>query len=365
MLNHNGIEDSGRVQIYEYVPKIGVWVQLGKDLIEESYGWFGWTVAISGDGSTVAIGVPYGYVYPRRALVYRFNAVESTWERLGQDILADGEDNILFANSVALSTNGEIVAITALLPFGPPVGGSVTFYSMNTRSWTQMGSKLGTVAYEKGQWVQKGIYPQNEVAVEFGGYDVRLSDDGKTLAVGAPYNDKDNRGHVRVFEFSGDEWLQLGGTIYGSSSGDNDGWSVDLSGDGRTVAAASRGYEASARVDSGHVRMFVYDNEQWVQKGKTIIRGASEIGVSMALSRNGDTVVIGTRSSLENQQDTSKVRVYLSLTPTRSPVQQPSEPMGSSQPKVTFVPTLNPSLQPRSIATFQPLLGGIGTAKTE
>ena len=50
-------------------------------------------------------------------------------------------------------------------------------------------------------------------------------------------------------------WYQLGLDIDGESAGDNSGWSVSLSADGKTVAIGSM-KNSDNGVNSGHVRVF-------------------------------------------------------------------------------------------------------------
>ena len=67
---------------------------------------------------------------------------------------------------------------------------------------------------------------------------VSMSSDGTIVAIGAPYNDGNgsNSGHVRVYEYSGGSWSQLGTDIDGEAAGDSSGYSVSLSSDGTKVA---------------------------------------------------------------------------------------------------------------------------------
>jgi len=53
-----------------------------------------------------------------------------------------------------------------------------------------------------------------EAANDQSGYSVSLSSDGTRVAIGAPFNDGNgsNSGHVRVYEYSGTAWAQLGTT---------------------------------------------------------------------------------------------------------------------------------------------------------
>ncbi len=93
------------------------------------------------------------------------------------------------------------------------------------------------------------------------GYSVSLSDDAKTLAVGAPFangEDGDDVGHVRVYRTDDSEsgWTKIVEDIDGEAADDNSGWSVSLSGDGKSVAIGSDGNDDNGAF-SGHVRVFV------------------------------------------------------------------------------------------------------------
>jgi hypothetical protein len=73
------------------------------------------------------------------------------------------------------------------------------------------------------------------------GFSVLISNDGKTIAVGAPSNDGINgvnSGHVRMYRLvdNGTIWEQIGQDIYGEAANDVLGCTVSLSGDGLTVA---------------------------------------------------------------------------------------------------------------------------------
>ena len=61
------------------------------------------------------------------------------------------------------------------------------------------------------------------------------------MAIGAIANDGQgtNSGHVRVFQFSNDSWSQLGSDIDGEAASDQSGYSVSLSSDGKTLAVGA------------------------------------------------------------------------------------------------------------------------------
>ena len=104
-------------------------------------------------------------------------------------------------------------------------------------------------------WKQSGLTITREANGDWFGYSLSLSDDAKTLAVGAANangEDGDYIGHVRVYRRDDSEsgWTQIGEDIDGEATYDYSGYSVSLSGDGKTVAIGAIG-------SLGNVRVFV------------------------------------------------------------------------------------------------------------
>ena len=110
-------------------------------------------------------------------------------------------------------------------------------------------------------WKQISLTITGEANGDLFGYSVSLSDDAKTLAVGAPWANGevgDNVGHVSVYRRDDSEsgWTQIGEDIDVEADGDNSGQSVSLSGDGKTMAIGSHRNGDNGEA-SGHVRVFV------------------------------------------------------------------------------------------------------------
>lgn len=126
------------------------------------------------------------------------------------------------------------------------------------------------------------------------GFSVALSSDGRTVGA-CSWNNNDSgsfAGHgVRVFSYDSNthEWVQLGSDVDGEGAADRFGVSVALAADGRTVAAGAR-LNDGKDMDAGHVRVFWYDSSanQWEQLGRDIDgEAAGDIfGLSVALSRS-------------------------------------------------------------------------------
>jgi hypothetical protein len=180
--------------------------------------------------------------------------------------------------SVALSTDGN----TAIAG-GPgdnvqsPAAGAAWVYTNSGGVWSQQGSKLvGTGA----------TLPSIQ------GTSVALSTDGNTAIVGAS-GDNSGAGAAWVFTRSGGLWTQqskLVGT--GTIGGDYLGASVALSADGNTAIVGSPG----DTFRTGAALVYARSNGAWNQQSKLVGTGAvgpADQGVSVALSADGNTAVVG------------------------------------------------------------------------
>lgn len=164
--------------------------------------------------------------------------------------------------------------------------------------------------------------PGFEIPKDEFGYSLSLSNDGNTLAVGAPNEDSntngintipndddtaDDSGAAYVFVRSGSNWSQH---VYFKASntgtGDSFGTSVSLSGDGNTLAVGAPG-EASDTTGintmpndnasgAGAVYVFTRSGDSWSQQAyiKASNTGSSDgFGTSVSLSDDGNTLAVG------------------------------------------------------------------------
>jgi co-chaperonin GroES (HSP10) len=97
-----------------------------------------------------------------------------------------------------------------------------------------------------------------EALSDISGVSVSLSNDGKIVAIGASENDDNgtDSGHVRIYQYDGISWNQFGSDIDGEASGDQSGYSVNLSSDGTIVAIGAYQNDGNGD-DSGHVRIYM------------------------------------------------------------------------------------------------------------
>ena len=299
--NDGGGTIAGQVRIYQNIN--GNWTQVGSDIYGESAGDFsGWSVSLSSDGSTVAIGAIYN---DRNGIksghVRIYKNISGTWTKQGSDIGGEAaQDQSGF--SVSLSSDGDIVAIGA--PYNDGNGsnsGHVRIYKNIDSTWTQIGSDInGKVIYDNS------------------GCSVSLSTDGNTLAIGSKSNDGngDYAGHVRIFKNLSGTWTQVGSDIDGEAAEDFFGSSLSLSGDGNIVAVGAPNNDGNGS-NAGHVRIYKYSGGTWAQLGSDIDGEAAEdqCGYSVSLSSDGSIVAIGARSNDGNGTDAGHVRVFKICSP--------------------------------------------------
>ena len=283
----------GRARVFEWS---GVaWILVGSPITGEDDGdEFGYSVSISGDGQTLAVGAPNanepGPAAGAVGHVRVFGWDGNNWIQKGGDL--DGEFQAdAFGNVVSLSEDGNTVAIGG---YRNEDGDSVYFNYGQARVYTWNG----------GGWIQKGIDLDGDNRYDEFGFSLSLSDDGNKLAVGAPYHsvsgNNSNEGQVKVFSWNTGLgiWQSIGTDLIGENAADWFGYSVSLSGDGNTLAIGAPMHA----VDTGNVRIFQWDGLQWEQIGQGILgEGQSDFsGWSVYLSGDGNTVVMG---AIQNNPD--------------------------------------------------------------
>ncbi|MCB0762846.1 MAG: HYR domain-containing protein [Flavobacteriales bacterium] len=147
-----------------------------------------------------------------------------------------------------------------------------------------------------GQWDQIGQdVPGTAEYGEFG-FQVSISDDGSTIAVGAPFaneNGMNYNGMVRVYRLEGGNWVQMGSTLIGANNDEESGAALSLNEDG-TILAVARPWSDDG---AGSVNVYSYSNDDWTLLGNSLDGAAQGSGASVALSNNG-FVVASTKGSL-------------------------------------------------------------------
>lgn len=278
-----GGDGSGYAKVYEY--DNGEWLQLGSTI--HGTGSFGYTISISADGTTVAVGAMRNDIngfFSGQARVFKF--INNEWIQLGQDLNGE-ESNNYFGRSVAINDNGTILAVGANRYDGNNNNdGRVRVYELIDEVWTQVGQDI-----------------VGESENDHSGQSVRLNNSGTIVAIGADGNSENGyeSGQVRVFKINNDVWTQIGQDIDGSSEGDRLGWDIDLNGEGNFLIVGAPSSD-DLFMNAGKALVFENQNNTWVQIGD-ILNGNNEgdsYGESVCINDLGDKIAVSGSNDLNN-----------------------------------------------------------------
>ena len=305
--NDGNGSNSGHVRIYDWNGT--AWLQLGADIDgEESFDFSGKSVSMNAAGDRLAIGAPEndgngnGSGHVR---IYDWNG--TAWIQLGADIDGDGAGD-QSGTSVFMNAAGDRLAIGA--PKNDDNGadaGHVRIYDWNGTAWTQVGNQI-----------------DGEAAYDWSGFSVSMNAVGDRLAIGARRNDGNGTlaGHVRIYDWNGTAWLQLGADIDGEAASDNSGFSVSMNAGGDKLAIGAYLNDGNGS-NSGHVRIYDWNGTAWIQLGADIDGEAANdwSGYSVSMNAAGDRLAIGAITNDGNGADAGHVRIFEECSNTAIDVQ--------------------------------------------
>ena len=271
-----GINDNTDVgAAWVYIRSGGVWAQQGSKLTGNDNSGAanqGQSVSLSADGNTAIVGGSNDNSGIGAAWIYTRSG--GTWTQQGTKLT--GNDYAATAAqgySVSLSADGNTAMVGGLNDGGSGAG-AAWIYTRSGGVWTQYGNKLVGTGAVGGAWQ---------------GYSVSLSADGNTAIVGGPLDNSDH-GAAWVFTLSGGTWTQQGSKLVGSDVVGNaqQGLSVALSADGNTAIFV--GNQDNGGVGAAWV--FTRSSSTWTQQGSKLVASGAQ-GRSVALSADGNTVIEG------------------------------------------------------------------------
>ncbi|MEL6356637.1 MAG: hypothetical protein AAFQ37_06840, partial [Bacteroidota bacterium] len=291
--NDGGGDNAGSVRIYEWSG--ADWIQLGSNLdgivIESA---FGESLALSGDGNRIVIAAPSYSVFEGeagRTQVYEWNG--NDWVQLGDNI--DGQNTgDRDGSAVAISSDGSIIAIGAKLnDDGGNQAGQVRVFSWSGTAWVQLGADL------------EGI------ALESVGASVSLSADGTRLAYGAESALTGATGATRIFEWDGSSWNQVGTDISGDAENDGAGNAVELTLDGNRIVIGAPDNDVTAP-SAGLVRVYDWDGTDWIEVGQGVYGDVSfdDFGDAVAIAGDGSRMAAGSTETNGNLTRTGQVKTF-------------------------------------------------------
>ena len=112
-----------------------------------------------------------------------------------------------------------------------------------------------------------------------------------------------NSGHVRIYDWNGSSWAQVGSDINGEAAGDESGYSVSLNKTGNLVAIGAPKNDGTGS-DGGQVRVYSYNGSSWSKLGQDIDGETAYdyFGSSVALNDDGDRLIVGATNNSANGQ---------------------------------------------------------------
>ena len=297
-------------------------------------------IAISGDGNTMAVGAPHessnasgvngdqnnDTSYSSGGVYVFTRAANGAWTQQAYLKASNPGDGDEFGHVVSISADGNTLAVSAYYESSGargingdqkndsiPQAGAVYVFARAGNRWSQQAYIKASNTGEAGEGDNFGDGDQF-------GFALSLSDDGNTLAAGATAEDsgsaanqadnsKQSAGAVYVFARSGSNWTQqayLKPVNTPNIDGDQFGYSVSLNADGSILAVGSYDEGGSSRVidgppdnmrnGSGAVYIFARTAGAWRQTNylkAANAEGGDSLGVSVAISDDGNTVAAG------------------------------------------------------------------------
>ena len=328
--------------IYVYRKTNGIWNEVAylKAPNADDKDEFGYAIALSGDGNTLAVstineassatgidGNQLDNLAPASGAVYLYVNSGSSWQ--SQAYIKSSNSNLVdsFGFSVSLDSDG-----TTLLVGAP--GESSSAQSINGDETDNTGSLSGA-AYvfelQNNQWAQTAyLKSTNSDKLDSFGYDVALSEDGLTAVVGSPGEDSnttsvngnemdnssDNSGAAYVFVHNGTTWAQDSYLkASNSDSEDQFGHSVDVNSDGTVIAIGAFNEASDSEINgnesdnsasgAGAAYLFYKSQAGWQQEDyiKAVNSDASDhFGSDVQLSSNGKALVVGAPNEASSSQ---------------------------------------------------------------
>jgi LPXTG-motif cell wall-anchored protein len=161
------------------------------------------------------------------------------------------------------------------------------------------------------EWISEELIEGEREDERFGAA-VAMSADGKRIAVGAPAPFSSGIGLVRVFDRSGTNWVQVGSDIVGSA-GDRFGWSVAMSANGDRIVIGAPSDDDALGADMGSVSVFELVGSVWTSVGARLVgEGTSNhFGSSVAMSADGTRLAVGAWGNDANKTDFQGTRGHV------------------------------------------------------
>jgi hypothetical protein len=280
----------------------GVWIERSFDLPVEynKDHWYGKGVALSEDGTWMILGAPFANANGTNSgLAFLYQRNGNHWDLITRIDQPDASSTDIFGWSAALSNDGSVLAISArgAPTANSPNGGAVYVFTQDQGTVTfeqklegldtarsdyfgcsiaidALGQRLVIGSFRdddyggdtgsayvfdrvNGQWTQSvKLLAEDGATGDRFGFDVSITASGRFIAIGAYRNDdvKKNSGSVYLFSEENGIWNQVRKFTHDQPTGsDYLGYSVGISDHGILVAGAYRNKAIAKNAGSVYV----------------------------------------------------------------------------------------------------------------
>lgn len=197
-------------------------------------------------------------------------------EQIGKTIVAS-ENGFAFGQNVQMAENGKRIAVSG---YGISANGVALF------------------DFVDGDWVAQLFAGTGSFSNEETIYSIAMSPNGENIAVGAVLNGfKEDFGNVKIFHYVDSTWVQKGNTIVGESNNELFGRSLAISDNGNRIVVGAR-LNSKLEKFGGRVGVYEYTNTSWSQLGQSIYgtKEGFKVGSAVAISGDGTQIFMGTNS---------------------------------------------------------------------
>jgi hypothetical protein len=265
--DYTNVNDSVNV----YQASAGSWKRTST-ITKSAAGGFGYSLALSANGSTAIVGAPLASNGEGAAYVYDHK--NKAWSPGGTLSPSDGAANGQFGVSVALSQTGT-AALAGAAPAGTGTDGAAYAFTSSAGTWSE----------------QAELTPSDGQAGDEFGNAVALSSAGSTAVIGAP-SANGGSGEAYVFQGTGGSWAQqVAWTQGGENSDDQFGTSVAIAASGDTAvvgAVGNGGSRGAAYVYTRRHGRLARSAELTASDGQQ----GSGFGRAVAISGNGSIIAV-------------------------------------------------------------------------
>ena len=252
---------------------------------------FGFSVALSRNGTTALVGVPHRSVNGQSGAgaAEAYTYTSGSWgapTELNLGTAAFGGDAMGF--SAALSSDGATALIGApdRSVSGQQDAGEAEVFIHGTSGWS----------FSTGLNLSAGAAGANDIL----GFSVAVSGDGSLTLLGAPgrtVNGQTNAGDVEVFSHTNGQWyLTTHLNTFGVNPGDFLGSSAALSSDGAIALVGAAGRTVNGQGNAGAAEVFTRSNGIWTLSTElsldTNAAASDYLGSAVALNGDGSTALV-------------------------------------------------------------------------